>query len=184
MARIKSMARALKASGAGGGMDLLSAQVYLGLLLGTLPCIPPAEDAPPDPPGDPFDDHPGGGPGGPGGSGEGPGGPEDHVPPPADADAPRDEDCPCPDDGPPGPAASCQDDDDDGRPAGDWPPSPGPGTDRRPAECSICPCRGGPWPESLQSQGGWAGSGRSPPFRLAGSPSWHHVIRPPNGGSS
>jgi len=124
MARIKSMARALKASGAGGGMDLLSAQVYLGLLLGTLPCIPPAEDAPPDPPGDAFDDDPGGGPGGPGGSGEGPGGPEDHVPPPADADAPRDEDCPCPDDGPPGPAASCQDDDDDGRPAGDWPDVP------------------------------------------------------------
>jgi hypothetical protein len=67
MARIKAMARAMKASGAGGGMDLLSAQVYLGLLLGTLPHIPPAEDAPPDPPGDrPHsgpDDGPGGGPG-------------------------------------------------------------------------------------------------------------------------
>ena len=164
MARIKAMARALKASGAGGGMDLLSAQVYLGLLLGTLPHIPPAEDAPPDPPGDAFDDgsgegpgHPGGsgegpgrpggsgegpgrpggsgegsgrpggsgeGPGRPGGSGEGPGGPEDHVPPPADADAPRDEDFPCPDDGPPGPAASREDDEDDGRPAGDWPDVP------------------------------------------------------------
>src|SRR6266542_2172233 len=34
-------------------MDLLSAKVYLGLLLGTLPLIPPAEGAPPDiPPGD------------------------------------------------------------------------------------------------------------------------------------
>jgi hypothetical protein len=47
MARIKAMARALKASGAGGGIDLLCAQIYLGLLLGTLPLIPPAEGAPP-----------------------------------------------------------------------------------------------------------------------------------------
>jgi hypothetical protein len=34
MARIKAMARALKASGAGGGIGRLSAQVYLGLLCG------------------------------------------------------------------------------------------------------------------------------------------------------
>jgi hypothetical protein len=47
MARIKAMARALKSSGAGGGMDLLCAQIYLGLLLGTQPPIPPAEGAPP-----------------------------------------------------------------------------------------------------------------------------------------
>ena len=57
MARIKAMARALKASGAGGSIDLLSAQVYIGLLLGTLPLIPPPDGAPPDQPGD--------GPGGP-----------------------------------------------------------------------------------------------------------------------
>ncbi len=57
MARIKAMARALKASGAGGSIDLLSAQIYLGLLLGTLPLIPPPDGAPPGPPGD--------GPGGP-----------------------------------------------------------------------------------------------------------------------
>jgi len=50
MARIKAMARALKASGAGGGMDLLCAQVFVGLLLGTLPLIPPAQGAPPDDP--------------------------------------------------------------------------------------------------------------------------------------
>jgi hypothetical protein len=50
MARISALARAMKTSGASGGIDLLRAQVYIGLLLGTLPLIPPAEDAPPDPP--------------------------------------------------------------------------------------------------------------------------------------
>ncbi len=66
MARIRAMARAWKASGACGGMDLLSAKVYLGLLLGTLPLIPPAEGAPPDiPPGDGLGD-PGHDPGDPG----------------------------------------------------------------------------------------------------------------------
>ena len=59
MARIKAMARALKSCGAGGGMDLLCAQVYIGLLLGTLPLIPPAQGAPPDdPPGPPAADPP------------------------------------------------------------------------------------------------------------------------------
>jgi hypothetical protein len=59
MARIKAMARALKAAGAGGGIDLLCAQVYVGLLLGTLPLIPPADGAPPDePPDGPADDPP------------------------------------------------------------------------------------------------------------------------------
>ena len=42
----------MKASGAGGGIDLLRAQVFLGLLLGTLPYIPPAADGPPDSPPD------------------------------------------------------------------------------------------------------------------------------------
>ena len=41
MARITALARAMKSSGATGGLDLLRAQVYLGLLLGTLPLIPP-----------------------------------------------------------------------------------------------------------------------------------------------
>jgi Domain of unknown function (DUF222) len=55
MARIKAMARALKASGAGGSIDLLSAQIYLGLLLGTLPLIPPPHG---DPAGPPPGNHP------------------------------------------------------------------------------------------------------------------------------
>ncbi len=59
MARISALARAMKSSGAGGGIDLLRAQVYIGLLLGTLPLIPPAEGAPPDHP----DDRPPGRPG-------------------------------------------------------------------------------------------------------------------------
>jgi Domain of unknown function (DUF222) len=71
-ARITAMARALKVSGATGGMDLLRAQVFIGLLLGTLPFIPPAEGAPPDvPPPDvpPPDVPPPGGDGGPGDGG-------------------------------------------------------------------------------------------------------------------
>jgi Domain of unknown function (DUF222) len=64
MARITALARALKASGAGGGIDRLRTQVFLGLLLDTLPHIPPPAGAPPDqeppddtPPGeDPPDD--------------------------------------------------------------------------------------------------------------------------------
>ncbi len=58
MARISALARALKASGADGGIDLLRAQVLLGLLLGTLPYIPPGPDSPPDDP--PPDDGPSG----------------------------------------------------------------------------------------------------------------------------
>ncbi len=63
MARITALARALKASGATGGIDLLRAKVFLGLLLGTLPHIPPSPGDPPDPqpPVDPQppDDQPG-----------------------------------------------------------------------------------------------------------------------------
>jgi hypothetical protein len=60
MSRISAMARALKASGAAGGMDLLRAQVFIGLLLGTLPLIPPAPGSPPDEPpqGEPPSDEP------------------------------------------------------------------------------------------------------------------------------
>jgi hypothetical protein len=56
MARLTAMAWALKASGADGGIDLLRSQVFVGLLLDTLPLIPPAEGAPPDDP--PPDDPP------------------------------------------------------------------------------------------------------------------------------
>ena len=57
MARITALARALRASGAGGGIDLLRAHVFIGLLLGTLPYIPPPAAAPPDQP-PPDDDGP------------------------------------------------------------------------------------------------------------------------------
>ena len=74
MARVSALARALKASGAGGGIDLLRAQVFLGLLCGTLPLIPPAHGAPPDNPPPPDDPPPPGNPP-PGGTppGHGPG---------------------------------------------------------------------------------------------------------------
>ena len=101
-ARICAMAKAMEAAGAGGGMDLLRAQVFVGLLLGTLPLIPPSDGGPEDAgPGDgglendggpedvgPDDDPPGGdvpgggGPenAGPDDGGPGGGGPEDAGP--------------------------------------------------------------------------------------------------------
>jgi hypothetical protein len=121
MSRINAMARALKAAGAVGGMDLLRAQVFTALLLGTLPVIPPAPGRPPDepppaggrgdeppaspggpqpgsagPPGGPqADPGPGGGPGASRDSGEpGPGWPpglDDDVPVPGDSDIPDDD---------------------------------------------------------------------------------------------
>jgi hypothetical protein len=47
-ARITALARALKAAGSDGGIDLLRSKVLLGLLLGTLPYIPPPPHGPPD----------------------------------------------------------------------------------------------------------------------------------------
>src|SRR5216683_2473315 len=61
MARITALAKAMQATGSAGQIDLVRAQVFLGLLLGTLPYIPPAPGAPPDdPPADdsPLDDSP------------------------------------------------------------------------------------------------------------------------------
>src|SRR6266704_311333 len=60
MARITALARAMQAAGASGRIDLVRARVFLGLLLGTLPRIPPAPGAPPDapPPDDPPPDDP------------------------------------------------------------------------------------------------------------------------------
>src|SRR5450755_3076316 len=101
MACLTALARGMKAAGKGGGIDLLRAQVLIGLVLGTLPFIPAPPGTPPDippdpgdPPGDPrpggaaddgsgpgagADDGPGspdgaGGPAGPGASGSAPGG--------------------------------------------------------------------------------------------------------------
>jgi hypothetical protein len=79
MARITAMARALKSAGAGGGLDLLRAHVFISLLLGTLPLIPPPADGPPDNPPPPDDQPPD----------------DDPAPPPDDAPAP-----PPPDDDP------------------------------------------------------------------------------------
>jgi hypothetical protein len=45
MARITALAKALRAAGALGSMDLVRAQVFLGLLLGTLPGVPPGGGA-------------------------------------------------------------------------------------------------------------------------------------------
>ena len=51
-ARINGLAEAMKGNGAGGGIDLLRAQVFVGLLLGTLPQPPgQAEPGDSDPPG-------------------------------------------------------------------------------------------------------------------------------------
>ena len=50
MARITALAKAMQATGSAGQIDLVRAQVFLGLLLGTLPYIPPAPGAPPDDP--------------------------------------------------------------------------------------------------------------------------------------
>ncbi len=48
MARITALARAMKAAGDGGGIDLLRSKVFVGLLLGTLPHIPPPPAGPAD----------------------------------------------------------------------------------------------------------------------------------------
>ncbi len=82
MARLTALARAMQAASAGGGIDLLRSHAYLGLLLNTLPLIPPRPDAPPDtPPEGPDDPGPGGpGPGGPWPGDPGPGGSDDSGP--------------------------------------------------------------------------------------------------------
>jgi len=100
-ARICAMAKAMEAAGAGGGMDLLRAQVFVGLLLGTLPLIPPSDGEPED-----------AGPAGEGPEGEGPEGegPEDAGPA---GDGPEDS----------GPAG---DGPEDSGPAGDGPEDAGP----------------------------------------------------------
>ena len=92
MARITALARAVKASGAEGGIDLLRSQVFLGLLLGTLPYIPPpANGLPDDPP--PDDSPPGAEPPDSGPLGEEP--PLDSVPGDASPDdSQRDDDLP------------------------------------------------------------------------------------------
>jgi hypothetical protein len=106
------MARARMAAGFPGSLGFNRSQVLLGMMLDTLPPIPPAEGAPPDDnhpgPGGPGQDRPDTGPndGGPGYSGSSdsdrgqdrPGGGPTSSGPWDDLPAPRDEDAP-PDDG-------------------------------------------------------------------------------------
>jgi hypothetical protein len=73
MARVTALAQAMKAAGAAGGIDLLRAKVFIGLLLNTLPLIPPPQEDPgaPGPPDPGADGPPGESPGGGGTQGEG-----------------------------------------------------------------------------------------------------------------
>jgi hypothetical protein len=57
LTRLTALARACKAAGMSGSLGFHRAQVMIGLILGTLPPIPPAKGAPPDQP--PADDDPG-----------------------------------------------------------------------------------------------------------------------------
>ena len=114
-ARICAMAKAMEAAGAGGGMDLLRAQVFVGLLLGTLPLIPPSDGGPEDA---------GPGVGGPDDDGPDDGGPRDDGPADSGPDG----------DGPGGGAADMDPHDRASRPAdragedpSAWPPLPLPG---------------------------------------------------------
>ncbi len=132
MARITALAKALQATGAGGGIDLLRAHVFVGLLLGTLPYIPPPADAPPDQPpsdedgqpddgspdhGSPDDGSPDDGPAGGGQPGYGPAGDSQPGDQPPRCEPPDDEPA---DDNPLG----------DDRPAGDHPSGSRSGQDR------------------------------------------------------
>ena len=99
MARIAALAKAMNAAGTSSGqIDLVRAQVFLGLLLGTLPYIPPADGAPPDDP-LPSDDPPA----------------NDDPPPPDD---------PLPSDDPPPPDDPPASDDPPVGQAGPWPDVP------------------------------------------------------------
>jgi Domain of unknown function (DUF222) len=153
MARISAMARALKSSGAQGGLDLLRTHIYLGLLLGTMPLIPPPADGPPDGPppadgppdeppsadGPPDDPPPADGPPDDRPSDESPTdpagqhspalggsvpGPWQDIPAPTDADAPDDVDIPDAAISYLGRAEDTEEDDRAEGPSPDWPPLP------------------------------------------------------------
>ena len=110
-ARVDALARARVAAGCPGGLRLNRVVVLLGLMLGSLPPIPPAGCAPPDqpPPDQPPPDEPP--------SGEPPVGefrpgqpPHGQPPPPEDLPAPRDEDAPSDDGLDDSPAGDADDD--------------------------------------------------------------------------
>jgi Domain of unknown function (DUF222) len=143
MARVTAIARAMKAAGQGGGLDLHRARVMLGLLLGTLPYIPPPGGAPePDPPP---------------GHGEGPGGGSrrpDDLPVPRDEDAPDDDGL---EDGDPsgGPDDGAGTGEDDWPGTGPVPPWPGLGA-IAPALARPGPAGGRPAPGLLDLTLPWA----------------------------
>ncbi|HEX5293764.1 MAG TPA: DUF222 domain-containing protein, partial [Streptosporangiaceae bacterium] len=117
-AKITAIATAMKAAGAGGGIQFLRAQVLLGKILDTLPPIPPPPGGPPDAEPPPGDEDDGWTPPGDGTSGD----PEIHDRPPHD-NAPHNR---APHDGPPHNRAPH-----DGPPR-DRPPHDGPPRDRAP----------------------------------------------------
>jgi hypothetical protein len=195
MARISAMARALKAAGAVGGMDLLRAQVFVGLLLGTLPCIPPAPDGPPgEPP--PDDEGDSGGKGDGGGSGGGGHGNSGHGDGPAGpgsadrsrtSDAARNDSPAGPEDSPPGSNGGSPSPDDsppgsNGGPPGGSPGSNGgsPGPDDGPPDSTPRP-EGGyvPAPSDADAP---ADDTRGDP--LGGDPAWAVAASEDRGGDS
>ncbi len=173
MARITAMARALKAAGANGGLDLLRAHIFVGLLLGTLPLIPPPAGGPP--PGPPRDDDGPGDrpdPGGnvPGSSDPLPGGrpaPDDSSSPiPGSAGVPAD---PPPDGGPASPAHGNAGPAPEGSPGGSVPGSGGPHGGPAPA------APGGGYPPG----GDVSTHGEEGPAAPGDLPGWWADIPPP-----
>ncbi|HEX3489040.1 MAG TPA: DUF222 domain-containing protein [Streptosporangiaceae bacterium] len=195
MARLTAIARAMKSAGMTGGLDYLRAQVFIGLLLGTLQLVPPPDgdpgpEAPTDPdpgpgptdPGHPDPGHPDSA--GPGSDGSGPAdspAPGTDTPDPGPADDPGDVGYAHPDygdeeydDGPfaPGPPAS-------------WPPLPatsaqtppflGRPAPRQPAPVTRPPPRGRPGRPPRRRPS------RPPPGRLELVISWRAFTGDPAG---
>ena len=142
MARLTAIARAMKSAGMAGGLDYLRAIAFTGLLLGTLPLVPPPADDPgpegptgsdsgepgdpgPGGPDGPSDPGPGSGQGDPDNAGEGAADDQHWPDPPMPPDPePPDPDPPDPD--PPGdPGGEYAEDEDDG-PFAPGPPAPMP----------------------------------------------------------
>jgi Domain of unknown function (DUF222) len=162
MARVGALAQAMKSAGIEGGIELLRAQAFLGLLLGTLPLIPPSDNpedpGPEDPdpadpePADPGPDHPG--PADPEPADPGPDHPGPADPQPADPDSadpqPADPELADPDSGDPGWSPES------GLPAGPiWASLPLPGDLPTPG-CAP------DWPGQSAGTGGSAGNRGSP----------------------
>jgi hypothetical protein len=176
MARVTALARAMKAAGQAGGLDLHRARVMLGLLLGTLPYIPPADGAPPDqPPPDGGTEPSGGAPSGTEPSGGAPSGnePSGNEPNEPSGNEPSSNE-PSSNGGPRGGTGSGPAAGESGEPGGGEPGGPagpdGPGADSagRPHDRIPGPGDGGPWgdrpdprdedaPDDGPDDGGWAG---------------------------